>query len=245
MSGYGAISRVYDRLNAEIDYKKWADGIEMMFDAYMEKRPEIVLDLACGTGKMTFELAHRGYDMIGADISADMLSRAMMNQEDEKILWLMQDMRKFELYGSVGAVVCCLDAVNCLLKTEDLEACFKTVHNYLDEGGLFIFDVNSPYKFENIFSDNAYILEDEGVFCGWQNEYDKKSGICKFYLTVFEKDGKNYIRHDELQRERKYSERQLKTALETAGLEFIGIFGSADMSAADEKSERWYVISRK
>ena len=245
MSGYGAISRVYDRLNAEIDYKAWADGVEKMFDTYMEKRPEIVLDLACGTGKMTFELAHRGYDMIGADISADMLSRAMMNQEDESILWLMQDMRKFELYGSVGAVVCCLDAVNCLLTKEDLEACFKTVHNYLDEGGLFIFDVNSPYKFENIFSDNAYILEDEGIFCGWQNEYDKKSGICKFYLTVFEKDGKNYVRHDELQKERKYSEKQLKGAIESAGLEFIGIFGSYNMEAADEKSERWYVISRK
>ena len=245
MSGYGAISRVYDRLNAEIDYKAWADGVEKMFDTYMEKRPEIVLDLACGTGKMTFELAHRGYDMIGADISADMLSRAMMNQEDESILWLMQDMRKFELYGSVGAVVCCLDAVNCLLTKEDLESCFKTVHNYLDEGGLFIFDVNSPYKFENIFSDNAYILEDEGIFCGWQNEYDKKSGICKFYLTVFEKDGKNYVRHDELQKERKYSEKQLKSAIESAGLEFIGIFGSYNMEAADEKSERWYVISRK
>ena len=245
MSGYGAISRVYDRLNAEIDYKAWADGVEKMFDTYMEKRPEIVLDLACGTGKMTFELAHRGYDMIGADISADMLSRAMMNQEDESILWLMQDMRKFELYGSVGAVVCCLDAVNCLLTKEDLESCFKTVHNYLDEGGLFIFDVNSPYKFENIFSDNAYILEDEGIFCGWQNEYDKKSGLCKFYLTVFEKDGKNYVRHDELQKERKYSEKQLKSAIESAGLEFIGIFGSYNMEAADEKSERWYVISRK
>lgn len=245
MSGYGAISRVYDRLNAEIDYSAWADGIEKAFDTYMEKRPEIVLDLACGTGRMTFELAHRGYDMIGADISADMLSRAMMNQTDESILWLMQDMRSFELYGSVGAVVCCLDAVNCLLTTEDLKACFRTVHNYLDTGGLFIFDVNSPYKFEHVFADNAYILEDDGVFCGWQNEYDKRSGICKFYLTVFERDGKNYVRHDELQREKKYSEKQLKGALEAAGLEFVGIFGSPDLKNADEKSERWYVISRK
>lgn len=247
MSGYGAISAVYDRLNADIDYSSWADGIEAIFDRYLPSRPELVLDLACGTGKMTFELAHRGYDMIGADISADMLSRAMMNQTDEKILWLMQDMRSFELYGTVGAVVCCLDAVNCLLTKTDLERCFATVHNYLDPDGLFIFDVNTPYKFENVFADNAYILEDEGIFCGWQNEYDEKSGICKFYLTVFEKRGKDeiYSRRDEVQKERKYSQKQLTSALNRTGFEVLGFFGDAKMGEMNEKTERWHIVSRR
>ena len=95
MSGYLALARVYDKLNAELDYVSWADGIEAAFDKYLEKRPEIVLDLACGTGRMTFELAHRGYDMIGVDLSAEMLMRARANQKDENILWLMQDMRSF------------------------------------------------------------------------------------------------------------------------------------------------------
>ena len=121
MNQYFAISRVYDRLNADIDYSKWADGVEAAFLKIMGKKPELVLDLGCGTGRMTFELAHRGYDMTGIDLSIDMLMQARDRQRDEDILWLNQDMRSFELYGSVGAVVCCLDAVNYLLKLEDVE----------------------------------------------------------------------------------------------------------------------------
>ncbi len=245
MSGYGAIARVYDRLNADIDYEKWADDIVRAFDRFLPGRPELVLDLACGTGRMTYPLAERGFDMIGVDISADMLMRARSRLADARILWLLQDMRAFELYGTVGAVVCCLDAVNCLTAAGDLEKCFATVHNYLDPDGLFLFDVNSPYKFENTFADNAYVLEDDGVYCGWQNYYDREKKICDFYLSVFErkKDGA-YIRHDELQRERCYSERQLKNALLAAGFELLGIFGNSDMSDRAEDSERWYIAAR-
>lgn len=246
MKEYEAIAGVYDILNADIDYSAWADGIETVFDKYLDKRPELVLDLACGTGRMTFELSHRGYDMIGADISADMLMRARAKQEEENILWLLQDMRSFELYGTVGAVVCCLDAVNYLLTDNDLRKCFATVHNYLDDGGLFLFDVNSPYKFENIFADNAYILEDEGIYCGWQNEYDKESGICNFYLSVFSEraDGR-YARYDEEQSERCYSTDALKSALEAAGFEVLGFFGGHDMSEITDKTERIYAVAKK
>jgi hypothetical protein len=145
----------------------------------------------------------------------------------------------------VGAVVCCLDAVNCLMSIKDVERCFATVHNYLDQGGVFLFDVNTPYKFENIFADNAYILEDEGVYCGWQNYYDEKTGVCDFYLTVFEDDGEGYVRYDETQREKKYSERQLTEALERAGFEVIGFFGGYDMSAPKSDTERWYIAAKK
>jgi SAM-dependent methyltransferase len=245
MNGYGAISRVYDRLNADIDYSAWADGVENAFLKIMGKKPELVLDLACGTGRMTFELAHRGYDMTGIDLSIDMLMQARDRQRDEDILWLNQDMRSFELYGSVGAVVCCLDAVNCLMSLKDVERCFATVHNYLDPGGVFLFDVNTPYKFENIFADNAYILEDEGVYCGWQNYYDEKTGVCDFYLTVFEDDGEGYVRYDETQREKKYSERQLTEALERAGFEVVGFFGGYDMSEPKNDTERWYIAAKK
>jgi SAM-dependent methyltransferase len=245
MNGYGAISRVYDRLNADIDYSAWADGVENAFLKIMGKKPELVLDLACGTGRMTFELAHRGYDMTGIDLSIDMLMQARDRQRDEDILWLNQDMRNFELYGSVGAVVCCLDAVNCLMSLKDVERCFATVHNYLDPGGVFLFDVNTPYKFENIFADNAYILEDEGVYCGWQNYYDEKTGVCDFYLTVFEDDGEGYVRYDETQREKKYSEHQLTEALERAGFEVVGFFGGYDMSEPKNDTERWYIAAKK
>ena len=245
MSGYKAIARVYDRLNADVDYEKWADDVERAFDRFLPRRPELVLDLACGTGRMTYPLAARGYDMIGVDVSADMLMRARAIQTDEKILWLLQDMRSFELYGTVGAVVCCLDAVNCLTGSGDLERCFATVHNYLDPDGLFLFDVNSPYKFENVFADNAYVLEDEGIYCGWQNYYDKDKGLCDFYLSVFEReeDG-SYSRYDETQTERCYSELQLRRALEKTGFEVLGIYGGSDMSETREDSERLYVAAK-
>ena len=245
MEGYGPISRVYDRLNGDIDYASWADGIEAAFIKIMGKKPDLVLDLACGTGKMTFELAHRGYDMIGVDLSVEMLMRARDRQTNEQILWLNQDMRSFELYGTVGAVVCCLDAVNCLMSIKDIDKCFSLVHNYLDPDGVFLFDVNTPYKFQNVFSDNAYILEDKDVFCGWQNYYNEKTGVCDFYLTVFENEGEGYRRYDETQKEKKYSEKQLADALERAGFSVIGFFGGYDMSEAKENSERWYIAAKK
>ena len=246
MKEYEAIAGVYDILNADIDYSAWADGIEAVFDKFLDKRPELVLDLACGTGRMTFELAHRGYDMIGADLSADMLMRARAKQEEESILWLLQDMRSFELYGTVGAVVCCLDAVNYLTEDGDMKKCFATVHNYLDDGGLFLFDVNSPYKFENVFADNAYILEDDGIYCGWQNEYDPKTGICNFYLSVSkeDKDGR-YRRYDEEQKERCYTADELQKALSEAGFEVLGFFGGHDMSEITPEAERIYAVAKK
>ena len=140
--GYEAIARVYDKLNAQIDYGKWADFFEMCFDRYLSEKPELVLDLACGTGRMTRELRGRGYDMIGVDGSADMLSEARYTYDSEGILYLCQDMRELELYGTVGATVCCLDSINYLLDEKDLERTFSLVHNYLDPDGLFIFDVN-------------------------------------------------------------------------------------------------------
>lgn len=247
--GYNAIADAYDRLNGDVDYAEWARALEQCFERYLGKKPEIVLDLACGTGKMTRELAALGYDMIGVDGSVDMLSRAMAEKTDG-ILYLLQDMRELELYGTVGAVVCCLDSLNYVLEESELAKIFSLVHNYLDPDGLFIFDVNTPYKFENIYSDNAYVLENEyedgaAIYCGWQNEYDRQSGICDFYLTLFEErqDG-SYTRSDEHQRERCYTLEQLRSALEGSRMEFIGAFDDLGLSAATEGAERWYIIAR-
>ena len=248
-SGYDAIAHVYEKLNSEIDYKKWADFIEACFDKYLSIRPSLVLDLACGTGTMTRELSRRGYDMIGIDGSADMLTEAFMQKEEgESTLYLNQDMREFELYGTVGAVTCCLDSINYLLTEDDVKTTFSLVHNYLDPDGLFLFDVNTPYKFENIYSDNAYVLEDEiegsAVYCGWQNSYDKKSGICDFYLSLFEENDGTYLRFDEHQQERCYTKETLVSLLDSCGFELIDVVGGYDFEIPAENCERFYFIAR-
>ena len=247
--GYSAIAEVYDRLNKEIDYAKWANFIEECFALYGKEHPEIVLDLACGTGRMTRELAARGYDMIGVDGSADMLGEAYSAGGSE-ILYLLQDMRELELYGTVGATVCCLDSLNYLLKPEELRAVFALVHNYSDPDALFIFDMNMPYKFENIYANNAYVLEDEdsegrAIYCGWQNFYDERSRLCDFYLSVFREDEDGaYTRDDEKQTERCYTQDEISEALSESGFELCAVFSDVDKSEIGECDERRYFVAR-
>ena len=248
MKSYQALSRVYDRLNGEVDYAAWADFFEAAFRRY-NVAPELVLDLGCGTGSMTLELARRGYDMIGIDASAEMLSRAYTNMYANGqggVLFLEQDMRAFELYGTVGAVVSTLDCVNYLTDKGDIDKCFSLVHNYLDPDGVFLFDVNTPYKFKHVYGDNAYILEDEeGVYCGWQNEFDEQQGLCRFLLSVFEpcEDGR-YVRADEEQCERCYTKQELVDALTRAGFVDIAFFGDFEFGTPCAECERWYVAAR-
>lgn len=262
--GYYSIARVYDKLNSEIDYKTWGDFVEACFDGYLPARPQILLDLACGTGKMTFEMAARGYDLIGIDGSADMLSEAYEKSADIYFpdgeatplqngatppLFLQQDMRSFELYGTVDAALCCLDSINYLTDDGDLDKCLDCLNLYIAPGGLLIFDVNTPYKFEHVYGDNAYILEDElegkAVFCGWQNQYDRESRLCTFALSVFaEREDGSYAREDEEQTERCYYLDELMCALERAGFDLCGVFGGFDFSKPSDDCQRWYIVAR-
>ena len=244
MQAYEALSRVYDALNGDVDYAAMADFYEAAWKQ-AGLTPSLVLDLGCGTGKMTVELAGRGDDMIGIDGSAEMLSHAFSRKYEagaESVLFLQQDMRDFELYGTVGAVVSTLDCVNYLTGEGELEKCFSLVHNYLDPDGIFIFDVNTPHKFKTVFADNAYILESEDCYCGWQNEYDEQSGLCRFYLSVFtEQENGCYTRTDEEQCERCYSKEALVRALEGAGFADVQFFGGTDGREATDTDERWFI----
>ena len=255
--GYHALARFYDQLNAEIDYAAWADFVERCFERYLPKKPQLLLDLACGTGSMTAELARRGYDMIGIDGSEEMLSEAFSRTlETPGILFLQQDLRNFELYGTVGAVTCCLDSLNYLLGEGELETCFSLVHNYLDPDGLFLFDMNTPYKFQNVYGSNHYILEgelppfEEGeapipIFCGWQNGFDPKTAICDFDLTLFEElENGTYLREDEHQQERCYSMEEITSALKNTRMELLGVFSDWSFSAPTDQTERWYFVAR-
>ncbi len=252
-NGYSALARVYDRLNEEIDYVGWADFFESCFEKFLPAKPELILDLACGTGRMTRELASRGYDMIGVDASVEMLMQATAKAlPEQRILYLLQDMRSFELYGTVGAVTCCLDSLNYLLAEKDLLTCFRTVHNYLDPNGLFLFDLNTPYKFREIYGQNAYVLEDtlseaddRAIYCGWQNDFDTESGVCSFELSIFEEqpDG-SYRRSDEHQEERCYPIETVRNLLKTAGFESVGVWEDRNFTPPGDTAKRWYFCAR-
>lgn len=247
MKSYEALAKVYDQLNGEVDYAAFADFFEACF-ARFGLPQRLLLDLGCGTGTLTRTLCRRGYDMIGVDGSAQMLSRAMERMYAEGlsgILFLQQDMRDFELYGTVGAVVSTLDCINYLTEDGDLDRCLSLVHNYLDPDGLFLFDVNTPYKFRTVYGDNAYILEDDTSLCAWQNDYDEASGLCHFYLSIFEEqENGSYLRFDEEQTERCYSREELTAALERAGFSDISFFGDFNFNAPDAQTERYFVVAR-
>ena len=239
---FGVLAEYYDLLNNSVNYKKVADYIESIFDLYNAK-PEIILDLACGTGNLTLELDKRGYDMIGLDLSYEMLSVASSKKRKggncRNILWTNQDMSDFELYGTVDAVICSFDSLNYILEREDLEKCLKLVYNYLNCGGVFIFDINSKYKFEKIYGKNDFILENKNIFCAWRNNYNKKTGLCDFDMTIFinNSDGK-YIRRDELQREKYYSGEMLFELLKTLDFTDINIFYDFDVNSVGNISEQ-------
>lgn len=247
---YDLIAPFYDEVNKEISYADWADFIEKIISLeYRHRRPELLLDLGCGTGKMTLELARRGYDMTGVDVSPEMLDLARESAEregfDGKILWLCQDMTELELYGTVDVAVSCLDCINHLATKASLEKCLSLVHNYLIPDGLFIFDINGRSKFETVYSDNTYVMEADGKVCIWQNYYDNKSSLCDFYITVFEEgaDGR-YERYDDVQRERMYTLRSIKSSLNKTGFEFIGAYSDYDFKEATDADGRIYIAAR-
>lgn len=247
-SPYAAMAPFYDRMNAGLNYARWADFIEAQFSRFAKEKPSLVLDLAAGSGSMTVELARRGYDMTAVDASADMLSLAAGRISEaglSGVLLLEQDMTSFELYGTVSAVVCCLDSINHLTARGALARCFSLVHNYLDPDGLFLFDVNTPYKFRNVYGMNDFILEDGDVVCCWRNTFDEERALCDFDLTIFteEADGR-YRRTDTVQTERCYTEKQLRHALARAGFEVLGFYGDYDFTPAAEDDDRWYVAAR-
>jgi cyclopropane fatty-acyl-phospholipid synthase-like methyltransferase len=241
---------------SDIDYSKWADYVISIFDRYGIK-PKLIADLGCGTGSFCIEMARRGYDMIGIDSSPDMLNCAMDKAKqcgmptEKDILWLNQDMTEFELYGTVDAIVCLMDSVNHITKQKNLEKMFKLVKNYLNPGGVFIFDVNSPYKLSNILGDNVFYSVDDDITYIWQNSYNSKTGICRFDLTFFIRkcehniSNEYYERFDEVHYEKAYTTEILKNLIEASGLILIGSFNELSFRKPNAHSQRLFFVSRK
>ena len=248
MEQYSSLAEFYDSLNFGCDYNALADFLFSTIKENEQTKTSLVLDLACGTGKLTFLLRERGYDMTGVDMSENMLASAQeyaYANGINDVLLLCQDMREFELYGTVDACVCTLDSINYLTKTQDVKKCFSLIHNYLIPEGVFIFDVNTPYRFREIYAKNDFILESDKALLAWQNSFNEKTGICKFYLSIFkEDDDGRYERYDEMQTEKCYSRRKIEALLRETGFELIAVYGNLDKRIACDNDEKWYFVCR-
>lgn len=242
---YGDFANLYEKLQ-DINYEAYADYVERIFKKERVS-PNLVLDLACGTGSLTAIMAKRGYDMIGIDLSVEMLNIAREKAYDSglDILFLNQNMTEFELYGTVDAILCSLDGVNYLTEDGALAKMFALVKNYLNPGGVMIFDINSEYKLKNILGNNTFVTEEKDVFYVWQNEYDPKEKICYFNLDFFEKKGDAYVRYREEQEERAYGTDEIKKEAEKAGLLCCGFYDAFSFEAPQETCERCFVVLKK
>ena len=243
---YSDFAFYYDRLMKDVNYGEWADYIEAIFKKHNSK-PSMVLDLGCGTGSFCTEMAERGYEMIGIDLSPEMLSCAKTKALEKKldILYLNQDMASFELYGTVDAIICLMDSMNYITYKNDMKRVFRLVKNYLNPGGLFIFDINSRYKLEHILGDNVYYSNDSDVAYIWQNSFDKAKSICRFDLTFFVENSGMYTRFDEEHYERAYQPKELENIMLSAGLEFSSAYHEFTFKAPAKNTERIFFVCRK
>lgn len=245
MNEYKNFAYLYDELTFDVDYKQWADYIENLFAVHLKAKPSLIADLACGTGTMCNLLSDRGYDMIGIDLSYDMLNVAQEKSHGKNILYLNQDITEFELYGTVDAIICMLDGINHITDKKALESMFALVKNYLNPGGIFIFDINTQYKFENVLASNIYTYDNENIFYAWENDYDDKTKLCDFYLTFFVKDQEHYKRFDESYTERCYTDDEIREIVRKNHLCVEGCYQALTLDKPTKKSERiFYIISK-
>lgn len=236
---YGGFAQIYDKF-MEMPYKEWVDYIEAIWRRF-GCTPALVLDLACGTGGLTTELAARGYDMIGVDVSAEML--AIARAKDPRPLYLQQDMRHFELYGTVDAIICGCDGLNYLLDEADLAATFALCANYLNPGGILIFDINTEYKFSQVLADGTFAATCDDAAYIWENFYDPEEKINEYALTCFVKEGGVYRRFEETHYQRAYSPEEIEAALSGANLKLLDQYHELTFDPPKRGSERVFFVT--
>ena len=240
MNCYDALAANYDALTGDVEYEKRADYLEKLFQK--SKIPvKTVLDLACGTGTMTWILTGRGYEMIGVDASEEMLAAAMEKSgsvEGVAPIFLHQSMPKLDLYGTVDAAICCLDSLNYLTNPKDVQRTFDRLRLFITPGGVLIFDINTVEKLAAL-DGQVFLDETEDTYCVWRPEY--RRGICTYYMDLFQlqEDG-SWERSFELHRERAYTVEELTAWLEAAGFGEIRTYGDRKMRRPAEGEQRIY-----
>ncbi|MDD3615584.1 MAG: class I SAM-dependent methyltransferase [Lachnospiraceae bacterium] len=247
MESYNNFAKVYDMFMDNVPYDEWSEYLISLLREYGVDEG-LVLELGCGTGNVTMRLAEAGYDMIGVDSSEDMLEIALDKKANlpQDILYLLQDMREFELYGTVRAVVSICDSMNYITEDEDLLEVFRLVNNYLDPGGVFIFDLSTIYKYRDVIGDQTIAENREEASFIWDNFYDEESHINEYELAIFIPESEDlYRKYEEVHYQRGYELSRVQDLIEESGLEFVAAYDAFSHEVPSLVSERVYVIARE
>lgn len=245
MTSYNKFAQYYDTLTSDIDYQKLSEYYDIIIKRFGGSNG-ILLDLACGTGSLSENMAEKGYDVIGVDLSCEMLSKALEKKLDSghNIQYLCQDMCELDLYGTVGTTICSLDSLNHLDSLESVKKTFERVSLFSDLGALFIFDMNTIYKHQNILADNVFVYDTEKVYCIWENEL-LDNFVVDINLTFFEKEDDCYFRYDEYFQEKAYKQSEIDTLLSEAGFEVVEHYADFREEPVKADSQRITYVARK
>mgnify|MGYP003294218095 CR=1 FL=1 len=248
MASYGEFAYYYDGLTENVDYEKRCDYIRDLL-AENGIGEGILLDLACGTGTVSLMLSRMGYDVIGVDASEDMLSVAQEKKMEtgEDVIFLCQRMEELDLFGTINAAVSTLDSINHVTDETTVREIFRRVSLFMEDKGIFIFDVNTPYKHREVLGNNTFVYDTDEVYCVWQNSTDENL-ITKVSLDIFEKDEddeETYYRYSEDFCERGYALADLKQWLEENKFEVIGIYEELTKSEVKQDTQRAVFVAKK
>lgn len=245
MDAYTDFASVYDEFMEDTPYDEWCENI---VDNLRENgiTGGLVCDLGAGTGEMTRRLRDKGFDMIGIDSSEEMLMAARAKEGDSSdILYLCQDMREFELYGTVAAIVSVCDCINYILEESELVTVFKLVNNYLDPSGIFVFDFNTRHKYRDVIGESTIAENREDESFIWENFYDEESDINEYDITFFVREGELFRRFTETHLQRGYTLSEMKRAVEASGLVFLKAYDADTKGEVTEDSERIVIVAKE
>lgn len=239
---YESFADYYDFLTSNIDYGEICSYYDRLNEKFGGIKG-IMLDLACGTGSLSLLLRNKGYDVIGTDISEEMLSIAV-SKEHDGVEFLCQDMTELDLYGTIQGAICSLDSINHLENSEAVQKAFDKVSLFSEKGALLMFDVNTMYKHEKVLGNNTFVYETEKVYCVWQNEY-LGEGVTEITLDFFEEDGGAYYRSGDDFTETAYTREKIEEMLTKSGYEVCACYEYLTENEPTETSEKLTFVARK
>ena len=245
MDAYHALAASYDRLTNDVDYKQTVEFYKQILSRE-GCEPRTAVDLACGTGSVALLLAQEGLDVVGVDLSEEMLTVASQKaQEQQNVpIFVCQPLQQLRLPRGVDLAVCALDSLDYILDPADCREAITRVYKVLNPGGIFIFDVNTPEKLRAM-DGQVFVDEDEDVFCLWRGEFDESSNICSYGMDLFQRRGSAWHRSFEEHQEYAYTREQLTEFLRHAGFTKIRVYADRSFEEPAKGEQRIYFSARK